>query len=297
MRELIARAGEAADANVRDRLYQISAEARFGFRQALNASEDNEAARVGLRDAIEMMVVYELSHGTPHAAASALAELESPPPELAKRVREALAAEKDRVAHLERLQADLDPQIGRRTRMAVATILGTFWTFTPLATGLMLERYPSFPRKHMYWWTVGVIVIGALVVKWGRESMMKTSVNRRMIGAGMIMFASQFVFEVGGNLANLSVITTAVLHLAIWFMTVAYASAFVEKRLWPSAGAMAIAFWYACVRNDHVWYAMSVANFFLLVNFALAWRSPEEDREYRKQRFRQEIDAIRGRFR
>src|SRR5262249_47262438 len=153
------------------------------------------------------------------------------------------------------------------------------------------------PRQQMYWWTLGIAAIGLAVVRWGRESMMKTSVNRRMIGAGMIMFASQFVFEVGANLANVSVAITAVLHLAIWFMTVSFVAAFVEKRLWPAAVVMLLAFWYACARSDQVWYAMSVANFFLLVNFGLAWRNPDEDREYTKQRFRAEIDALRGRFR
>lgn len=295
MRELVAR----VDEDVRDRLYQIAAEARFGFRQALNASDDNEAARLGLREAIETMVVFELERGTAEGAAALLAELDNPPPELAKRVRDALAsrdAERKRVAALERIEADLDPMTGRRTRMGAAIILGTVWSIMPLVTGWMLARRPDFPRHHMYWWTTAVLVMGAGVVRWGRESLSKTSVNRRFIAAGMMMFASQFVIEVGSNIANVSYLLTAVMHIAVWFMTLCFASAFIERKLWPATIVMMSCFFYACAKPEQVWYAMSVGNAFLLVNFSVAWRQPE-DHEYRKARVRAEIEAVRGRFR
>jgi eukaryotic-like serine/threonine-protein kinase len=295
MRDLAARIGE----DVRDRLYQVAAEARFGFRSALNACEDNDAARVGMRAAIETMVVYELERGTPEAASAALAELDSPPPELVKRVRDAMAsrdAEKKRVAALERMGAQLDPSIGRRTRMGAAIIVGSVWSTMPLVTGKMLEWFPTFPRQHMYWWTGGVLLFGVAVVRWGRESLMKTAVNRRFVSACMVMFASQFVLEVGGNLLGLPVITVAVLHLAVWFMALCMVSAFIEKKLWFSAAVMGAAFLYACAAVNHVWWAMFVGNAFLLVNFGLAWRDPS-DRLYRNQRIRAEIDAIQRRFR
>jgi eukaryotic-like serine/threonine-protein kinase len=295
MHELVARTEE----DVRDRLYQIAAEARFGFRSALGACEDNDAARVGMRDAIETMVVYELERGTPEAASAALAELDSPPPELAKRVRDALAtrdAEKKRVAALEKMGAQLDPMIGRRTRMGAATIVGAVWSGMPLVTGKMVERYPDFPRQHMYWWTGGVLLFGVAVVRWGRESLMKTAVNRRFISACMIMFASQFVLEIGANLAKIPTMMTAVLHLAVWFMALCMTSAFIEKKLWFSTAVMGAAFLYACAFPAHVWWAMSVSNAVLLVNFGLAWRDPS-DRDYRRQRIRREVDAIQRRFR
>jgi hypothetical protein len=94
MRALLAR-DEAADEQ-RERIHHLFAEARFGFRQALRASDDNEAARVGLRDVTEMVVVFELQKGTPEAAAAALTELEAPPPALARRVADALAGAKAR---------------------------------------------------------------------------------------------------------------------------------------------------------------------------------------------------------
>jgi serine/threonine-protein kinase len=295
MRELVARTG----ADVRDRLYQVAGEARFGFRSALGACEDNDAARVGLRDAIETMVVYELERGTPEAAATAIAELESPPLELVKRVREAMEsrdAAKKRVAELEKMEAQLDPAIGRRTRMGAAIIVGTVWSLTPVATGKMIEAFPNVPREQMYWWTGSVLLFGVGVVRWGRESLMKTAVNRRFVSACMIMFASQFVLEIGANLAGIPVVMTAVLHIAVWFMALCMAYTFIEKKLWFATVAMAAAFFYACLHPHHVWWAMSAANVLLLLNFLVAWRDPG-DREYRNRIIRRWIEAIQRRVR
>jgi serine/threonine-protein kinase len=295
MRGLVAR----VDEDVRDRLYQVAAEARFGYRQALNASDDNEAARVGLREAIETMVRFELERGTPEAAAAALAELESPPPELAARVREALAtraAERERVARLEKLEADLDPQTGRRTRMAVLMILGAVWTISPLAIGSLYAGHAGYPREHIYWWPLGILFIGALVVFWGRESLMKTALNRMIVSVGMVMFATQFVLEIGANLANLPIPVIATLHIVVWLFALGILCAFIEPKLLPSSFAMMVAFLYACAKPEHVWTTLAAVNLFLALNFGVAWRAPG-DRQYTRERFRALMGGMRDRFR
>ena len=53
----------------RDRIHKLFAEARFGFRQALLASTDNQVATKGLREATTLVAEYELDEGTPEAAA------------------------------------------------------------------------------------------------------------------------------------------------------------------------------------------------------------------------------------
>ena len=89
--------------SIHDQLYHLFAECRFGFRQALNASVDNETARLGLRRAIETVVRFELEREAPDAAAGALAELEDPPSDLVKRVKDARAAERKKMDRLELL--------------------------------------------------------------------------------------------------------------------------------------------------------------------------------------------------
>jgi hypothetical protein len=195
------------------------------------------------------------------------------------------------------MEAQLDPNIGRRTRMAAALFIGMLWCVGPWATGKGLERWPDFPRQHMYWSTTVVLAVGALVARWGKESLMKTQVNRRFISACMIMFAAQFVLEIGANISGLATKAAAVLHILVWFMSLCMASAFIEKKLWPATVAMMIAFFYASAYPDRVWIAMSASNSILLVNFLLAWRRPKEDREYRNQRIREGFEAVQRRLR
>ena len=56
MRALVA--SPAPPESVHERLYRLFAECRFGFRQARSASSDNEVARLGLREAIEVFGLH-----------------------------------------------------------------------------------------------------------------------------------------------------------------------------------------------------------------------------------------------
>ncbi|HSO32286.1 MAG TPA: serine/threonine-protein kinase, partial [Labilithrix sp.] len=169
MRALVASAAPG-DA-VHDRLYRLFAECRFGFRQALNASADNQAARLKLHEAIETVVRFELARGAAEAAAGALAELENAPPELVANVEAALrarVAEKQKLDRLEKLDASLDPGTGRRTRVTVATILGVVWTVAPQVLGVLDKRYPDAPYWWLYVGSFGIAAVAALVALWGR---------------------------------------------------------------------------------------------------------------------------------
>lgn len=258
----------------RDRVYRLFAEARFGFRQALDASLENELAADGLRAAISAVTEFELERGTPEAAAAALAELSDPPAELAARVSAALRArdeERRRVAHLEELGRELDPTIGRRTRLAVTGFLGLLWTVAP-QLGHYLEHQHQFrtPRL-MYLWTLMLVGTSAPLALWGRESLVKTVINRRVIATGMITFAGQLALEVGAQLLGLPFAAAFALHPFLYFVTLSAAAAFLDRRLWFAAVAFLAGFLVSCVEPGIHWHVMSATNFALLLNFVVAW--------------------------
>ena len=268
------------DESVHDRLYHLFAECRFGFRQALKESPDNETARLGLRRAIETVVRFELDRGAAEAAAGVLAELHDPPSELVTRVNEALAArvaEKQKMARLEHMDAQHDPMTGRRTRVTATTILGIMWTVSPQIVGRLEARYPGYTDWQMYAWTVGVIAIGILVVLWGRESLTKTVVNRRILATGMMAFAAQLTLQVGGHVLGMPRPTIEILHMLVWGTSLVLAAS-VEPRFWSSVGAFYLAFIVACRWPDHRWDMMSLSTAVLVVNFLRAWWRPLEDR-------------------
>ena len=279
---------------IRDRVNHLFAEARFGYRQAIRACDDNEGARIGLREATEMVVVFELEEGTPEAAAAALAELETPPPELAKRVAEAMRrreAEKARVATLEKLSAELDPATGRRTRWVAGVIMGSLWTIAPEVSGWLYRKHGPTERWVPYVATFGIITVATAVVLWGRESLSKTAVNRRTQAAAMVMFAMQLALQLGGNLLGLPLLHLFVLYLHCWFFSAAVFAIFVDRRFLPSAAAFLAAFVGACIAPDHVWDFMSASNGVLTINLLIAWSRPLADGGFFVERMRERVDG------
>jgi eukaryotic-like serine/threonine-protein kinase len=292
MRSTLRRGGEPDD--IRSRVNHLFAEARFGFRQAIRECDDNEAARIGLQEATEIVVAFELESGTPEAAAAALAELEKPPPELAKRVVDAMRgrdAEKARVANLEKLSAELDPATGRRTRMVAATILGILWTIMPEVCGWLHHRYQPTPRWIPYVFTFCILAVGSAVVWWGRESLSKTAVNRRTTSSVMVMFASQLTLQVGGNILGLRLLDIYVFYLFSWFFSAAVFTIYVDLRFWPSVAAYLAAFFGACFLPEHVWHFMAVPNGILTINAVAAWSRPIEDSDFFMERVRKRMEA------
>ncbi len=301
MREVLANESEALELDeVRDRVHHLFAEARFGFRQALRASGDNDVAQRGLREVTEIVVAFELDAGMPEAAAAALAELEQPPADLSKRVAAAMKVreeEKRRVAELERLNAQLDPLTGRRTRVAAALMLGLVWTIFPEICGWLYRRSAGFP----YWWIYaasgGVVTVAVAIGIWGRESLTKTLVNRRIIALAMFVFATQLMLQLSGRLLGMSYAMLWVLHIYCWFIAVAVLTIFIDRRFWPS-GTMFFAMFLLCMlMPQHVWHFMSVSNLVLLVNFVVAWSRPEEDGGFFMDRMRVRMEQRHRRWR
>jgi serine/threonine-protein kinase len=272
LRALIA--ADPVDEAVRDRLYRLFAEARFGFRQAIGACEDNARAHAGLRQAIELMITFELERGTAEAASAALAELERPPPEFAKRVAEALRASRLERERLERLDADLDPAVGRRMRVAVAMALGFVWTVAPQIVAYFERRHPHHAHWMAYVVSASLAVSAAGLVLSGKESLFKTTINRAPVAMAVVFFACQLSLLLGCHLLGVSELQAVVLDQLIAGASLAGYAAMQNRRLWPSACAFLVGFLVAAARPEWRWILLSAGNFVLLVNFASAWWGP-----------------------
>jgi eukaryotic-like serine/threonine-protein kinase len=279
MGELVA--SEAHAESLHDQLYHLFAECRFGFRQALKESPDNQTARDGLREAIEIVVRFELDRGAAEAAAGALAEIHDPPLELVERVNNALkarAAEKERMEKLEKLDAQRDPTTGRRTRVAVTSFLGVFFTVAPQMSSWAVRRWPDQPYWTQYAWSFSAVALGWCIVRWGRESLWKTTFNRLMIATGMITFAMQLALQLGGHVLGIPIMTVVPMMMVIWAATTANFATAVDKRFWLPVSGYLVAFLAAAKWPEHTWDMMSASNFVLLVTFVVAWWNPVEDR-------------------
>jgi serine/threonine-protein kinase len=270
LRAVLARGGSTND--LRDRVHHLFAEARFGFRHAIRTCQDNTAARAGLHQITEIVVTFELEHGTAEAAAAALAELDVPPPDLAMRVMAAIAgreAEKSRLAELEKLSADSNPSIGVRTRTIAALMVSLIWTVMPEVLAWLYRRHPEPPHWIPYVHTITMVLSASAVFWWGRKWLAKSALNRQLPATVFMMFAMQLTIELAGNLLGLSFSTLLVLHLFGWSCAAAAFSTLVDRRFGPTTLGAIACFLIACKWPGAVWHVASIAAAVLAVNAAV----------------------------
>jgi hypothetical protein len=131
---------------------------------------------------------------------------------------------------------------------------------------------------NLYLMTTVMVVVGGAIVYWGRQSMMQTLVNRRIVAAGITMFALQLLLQLGAELLALPRPSMLALHLFVWGSSATAVALFIDRRFWAPSAIFLAAFPVACVRPALCWDIMSAANFALLVTFVIAWWKPGVDR-------------------
>lgn len=187
--------GAGDDAGRRRIVARAFAECHFGFREAARSWPESARARAGLESAIAAMVRFELSRGDAAAAAAHLAELPSPPDELARQVQLAQerAEEQRGLDELRRLSRDSRPSIGRGARIAAMTILGAVFTFSP-GINWLRGVTPSF-RGLFTWVTVSLVLSGIIVCVGGGGDLLATALNRRLVGSLFVTLCTQVLLH------------------------------------------------------------------------------------------------------
>lgn len=297
LRELLALLEHGAGKHPDDReaLYQLYGQCRFGLRHALEVWPGNVEARAALDRAIEAMVEHELSLDEPEAARALLTELEHVPSALATRVAEARARRDEEDARRRRLEEDLDPSRGRRTRSVVAVVMGLLWTGLPLAGQVQLLRTGQFPPVHVgVGMSVTLLAVMLGLGLWGRESLSRTAINRRIAltaGAAIVLqlLARLVAMKTGESLAD----TIHHTFLTWAGMVLVLASAVDWRLLVASAGYLAGYVILPFVGLEHALYALSATNAVLLASVALLWVRPREDVPVAREAMRERRAARR----
>jgi eukaryotic-like serine/threonine-protein kinase len=283
-------AEEAEDASQRrTRIYNLFGACRFGFRQALRSWPGNEDAKAGLRTATEIMTEFEIARGSAENADAILGELDDPPAALVRRVKEELARHATARSRADRFARDHDPSIGGRTRLFLSSLLGGSWVVFPLVARYYEVHYAPLTSDVTRGATIFLTAIAAGAAYWGRESLSKTLMNRRLVAIVLFAFAGQLTMELGTSLLGLTPKVAQALHFFNYFVVTAMATLAIEKRLAWSAIGYLIGFFIVCANTDMRWWVMSACNLVLTTNLILAWslyaggrREPREPRKPRK---------------
>ncbi len=253
-----------------DGLFQ---ECRFGYLAALEAWPDNEVAARGMRDVTVLMAEVHLTRGQPRVAASVVGGLADPPPELLARIEAAVSAEERNREALERLHQQLDPQIGQRTRTALALILGSLWTITPLLSPLT-RRFDPEGKVSLLLTPAIFFVIGSLLFLWARESMTKTAVNRFLTTSIGLVLGTEVLFTIGAYELGMSAADTHTLIFMLWFMTAATVALVAEIRLVPAAVGYGVGFLVTILRPEWRYWTTGICNLVTTLAIVVLWVPP-----------------------
>jgi hypothetical protein len=128
------------------------------------------------------------------------------------------------------MEADLDPEHGRGTRLFVGAVLCFFWTVTPL-TAWALEFTGVYHRtqRDVLTGATLITVIAAGLAYWARAALSRTSVNRLLRDAIAITLGSQLALLLAAYSLGIPVWSTATLKLVIYAVVVAHITAAVSR--------------------------------------------------------------------
>lgn len=248
------------------------AEARFGYRAALELWAENPEAKARLKDATEAMLRAALERGNPEAAGRILATADDIDPRLEQEVIRARQAAVKKQAELAALEEDLDEERGRRTRAFISLVLSLVWVILPFGARYLFPGIAEKPR-NLVLFTFGVIVFTAALFFWARESMMATRINRTLAGGLMGTMTAQLFITLVGWQFEMSSTTIRVFWLVLFLLSVLWAMASVTPVFWPSAIGYGVAAAVSAMNPEWVNEALGLANAVLLVNMMAANRA------------------------
>jgi hypothetical protein len=252
-------------------------ECRFGYHAALSAWAGNEAARHGLDRALLLVIDHELVEGSPTAAAILLREVSSAPVDVSERVKRAVEERSREDERLRRLEGDLDPAVGSRTRAFLVGGFGLGWTVTPLVGWLCAARL----GRVSYWDSTIVptalfLCIALLAFAWARETLTKTALNRRLSQTFGLYFLAQLLLGLGGWLAGISPEHMHLVFVFAWGLTYTLLAVWTERWFALPAVLCGATFLVSSGFPRLIYPLMSLDNFLVTVVLVRVW-FPRQD--------------------
>jgi serine/threonine-protein kinase len=252
-------------------VFNLLGECRFGYRAALSAWPENEAARRDLDRALLAVIEHELGGGDPLTAATLLREVAAPPADLPARVEAATRARAEQEERLRRLEADHDPKVGTRTRTFLGGIFGVTWIALPVVGFVrQLGGYEPTHELSMVL-SAALFAFGLLAFFWARETLTKTLYNRRIAATLGVHLVLQIVLAAGTKLLGIPARQELVLLTFTWSLTFSILAVWVERWFAVPAVTSALAFLFSAARPDLVYPAMFVQNAIFTVVLVRFW--------------------------
>jgi serine/threonine-protein kinase len=252
-------------------IFNLLGECRFGYRAAIAAWSGNVAARRGLDRALLAVVDLEVTEGDPKTAAALLREVAEPPAENVARVDAAIRARAEEEQRLKKIEQDMDPAIGTRTRTMLGVIFGAAWTLLPLV-GWWIVR-AGRPASHwaLVGGSAGSLTLGVVLYSWARETLTKTLLNRRLAQTLALQMILQLVLSLGAYWIGLTPEQSGILHLFAWASVQTALSLWVQPWFGLSAVVCAAGFLLNAREPTLLYPTMSICNAVFMIILVRIW--------------------------
>ena len=252
---------QAEDVLDRRTVRQLLAEARFGFRVALQQWPEFTEAERGLQRTLRVMCDFEVRQGRVDTAESLLEEMSAPPAKLVERVRALAATKAGEAEALRTLRRDADMNVGQAARSVTAALIGVMVTTTFLLFALA-DSFGWFVPQHSHnvFRAFMFLTVQALAARVTGFSAVDSRVNRILLsmlyGLGFLDIAFSAVCWALG----ITVLHTLILLTFMVGGFFAFAAATFERRLLAVIPLYVIATAGAVLLPWYAWYIIAAAH-------------------------------------
>lgn len=235
-------------------VYRRYGASRFGFDRSLGEWPDQPPAQEGLQRTLELMIDWELGHGSVHAAEALLADLPEPRPHLATRIAEVARSQSEERAELEahrEREHQLDVKVGSRSRALQAALLICGGLVVPATIPWALGGVEWFDDPLFFWLVavaVAIFTVAFNALAWRRRSgwlsFARTELNRRIAVSVAIVCVYLVAFRGLSMLGGVPIPLQLSLELLAFGMFAATLAAFLDHKL---AGSAALYFLFGVI--------------------------------------------------
>jgi serine/threonine-protein kinase len=264
------------DEDAEEELFSAFGECRFALQESLRQWPDNDEAKQGLQELLELMVARELAAEDYNAARRLLRELPKPCPALELRLgelRDKIDAERATVESLRNLGHRTDRSIGKRERALIMAAMAVIWTAIYFALGY-LTRSGTLRATHETFMLVNVSygVFLFIAMRVWKKTLWETEVNKRFLWTLWAAFAAGALFWPAARILQLpfgwSLAITMLLYATIVWMS----AAAVDPRLIWVTPPYAVGFLAALAAPAYGWEVMGIATAVAMTTATLVWR-------------------------
>ncbi len=250
--------------------------ARFGFHVALQSWPENESAKAGQAQTLDLMIDFRLHTGDLAIVRLLATERGAVDADTAARI-EALAEQHRAAAEAamanEGAVIDRDVRYGARTRTIFAAIMAVMFGGQALAFAV-LQQIGLYHWDYVGTWTVATLFL-ALVLgfgHWARVTLNSTAFNRSVLRSLQLTAIVNLALIGGSQALGLTATTALTFEMLLFANVNAMYGAMLDVRLWASALPYLLAFCAAIVWPSAILAWVGAAHLLAIGLIGWLWR-------------------------